>query len=106
MQARWTVIRGPEFAASTKACAMSPKRLSMHLTAIELNLERDPFSYSEAYSDESHRVLDTHDYFVHDGGACLTAFIVVHTKRLEVEISWIEAGSLPTSNDDFDDDEV
>lgn len=97
MLARWTVIHGPQFAESKKACTMTTKRLNMHVAAIELNLERDPFKYSEPYSDERHRVLDTHDYFTHEMGTCVTAFVTIHLERREVEINWIETGALPAS---------
>ncbi len=100
MQARWTVTYGPHFEESRKACKMSLKRLRLHLTALELNLERDPFKYSEPFSDENHRVLDTHDYFQHEGGAVLSAFVLLHPGGLEAEIQWIEAGPLPTESEE------
>lgn len=80
---------------------MAPRRLRLHLTAIELNLERDPYMYSEAFSDDRHRVLDTRDYFRHDRGRAVSAFVLLHPERLEAEIQWIEVGALPDGDDDL-----
>jgi hypothetical protein len=79
---------------------MAPKRLRLHLTAIELNLERDPFMYSEAFGDEFHRTLDTRDYFRHEGGRALSAFVVLYPKLREAQIQWIEVGALPEGGEE------
>jgi hypothetical protein len=105
MQARWQVTYGPEFEESKKACKMSPKRLKLHLTGIELSLERDPFLYSEAYGDELHRVIDTRDYFRDEGGVVLSAFVVLNRSVFVAEIKWIDVGPLPSGEDDDEDED-
>jgi len=102
--ARWTVTYGPDFAASKKACRASPGRIKLHLAAIELALERDPFRYSHAFSDEQHRMIRTND-FVDAGiefrdGFILTAFIVIDATRLTCEIKWIDMQPVPEEDDE------
>jgi hypothetical protein len=106
--ARWSVTYGPEFAASKKACRASRGRLKLHLAAIELALERDPFTYSHAYTDEFHRLIQTDD-FVDAGiefsdGFILTAFIVVDPQRLACTINWIDMQPIP--DEDLDDEDA
>jgi hypothetical protein len=102
MQARWTVTYGPQFADSKKACKMSKSRFDLHFAALKLELERDPFRYSEPYLDELHRAMDTHDFFVHEGGAALSAYVVLDPDQLEAEIQWVEAGPLPKADEEPD----
>lgn len=101
MLRRWTVSFGPEFAESKKACRASPGRMKLHLAALELNLERDPFHNSEAYGEPTHRVMETRDHF--DDGFVLSAFIVIDVEHFDVEVKWIDMRPLP---DDDDEDDV
>lgn len=87
MLPRWRVAYGPEFAQSKKAVDASPTRLKLHLDAIELALERDPFQYSQQYGEEHQRVISTDDF--HDG-FILTAFVTVRqTGGFVATIEWI-----------------
>jgi len=99
MQARWEVRYGPQFEESKQSCKMSRTRLQLHLVGLRLHLERDPLRYSEAFTDENHRVMDTADYFQDEGGVVLSAFVVLRPDELVAEIQWIEAGALPGEGD-------
>lgn len=99
MKRRWVVQYGPEYPESKRACRASPGRLKLHLAAIELNLERDPFGYSEPFEDESHRVIETTDYF--NDGFVLTAFVRL-CEGFIAQIMWVDMRPLP---DDGEEDE-
>lgn len=105
MLARWEVGYGPQFEESKQTCKMSKKALRLHLTALELHLERDPFSYSEAYTDENHRAMDTRDYFTDEGGRALTAFVTLFPSQMIARIEWIMVGRLPSGEEGLDEDE-
>jgi hypothetical protein len=44
--------------------------------------------------------MDTSDYFRDEGGAVLTAFVVLRPEQFIAEIEWIEAGPLPSENEE------
>lgn len=94
MKARWVVEYGPEFAQSKRACRLriGEFRLGVRLRAIKLNLERDPFLYSESYADDTQRVIETQDYM--DDGFVLTAFVKL-CAGFVARIMWIEMRDLP-----------
>ncbi len=101
MLARWTVRYGPEFEESKRACRgqVSPGRLKLHLAAMELNLERDPLTYTHQFLPENgaYRVLETKDYF--GDGFILTAYVVLR-EGLIAEVMWIDMRALPTPDDE------
>lgn len=104
MLARWTVTHGPQFADSKRRCRASTARLDLHLAAVKLKLERDPFQFSEAFIDDDHRVVETHDYIT--DGYAMSAFVVLDLEHLVAEIKWIEISSLPADDDEEEDDEA
>lgn len=101
MKRRWVVQYGPDYAESKRGCRgrASPERLKLHLAAIELNLKRDPFDYSEPFDDESHRIIETTDYF--NDGFVLTAFVRL-CEGFVAEIMWIDMRPLPDDAQDED----
>ena len=105
MLAQWEVRYGPQFEESKQTCKMSKKALRLHLTALELHLERDPFLYSEAYTDENHRAMDTQDYFTDEDGRALTAFVTLFPNQMVAQIEWIIAGPLPSGEEILDEDD-
>ena len=92
MLRRWVVKHGPEFADSKRACDVLPDRLKLHLDAVELDLERDPLRYSEAFAEDSRRVIETRDDF--GEGFILTAYVVLY-ENFTAELKWIETRPLP-----------
>lgn len=97
MKRRWVVQDGPEFAGSRDVCRgrVTPARLKLHLDAVRLNLERDPFEYSAPFSDEAHRVIETRDYF--NDGFVLTAYVRL-CQGFVAQIMWIDIR--PLSDDE------
>ena len=84
---------------------MSKSHLQLHLAALHVHLEHDPYKYSEAFDGENKRVMDTTDYFTDEGGRALSAFVVLDPTRHIAEIKWIEAGALPSGEDDEPDED-
>ncbi|HYM54160.1 MAG TPA: hypothetical protein VES97_02275 [Solirubrobacteraceae bacterium] len=88
---------GPEFANSKRACDVPPDRLTLHLNAAELNLERDPLRYSEAFADEARRVIETRDEV--GKGFIFTAYVVLY-EDFTAELKWIETRPLPEEEEE------
>jgi hypothetical protein len=99
MQARWTVSYGPQFAECKKKWRLRRARFDMHLAAIRLGLERDPYRLSTPFMSENDRVIESNDYV--DDGFIMTAFVQLDPNRFNAEVKWVELRPLPA--DDADD---
>jgi hypothetical protein len=102
MLARFRVERGPKFdesAAAIRRKKISPARLKLAIANAEVNFERDPFLYSEAFTDESHRVLASEDYAA---GYLFYIYATIDADQFVVTMQWVDVA--PLANDEADDD--
>jgi hypothetical protein len=93
MLRRWEVRLGGELAESRAACDVDEERIELALDAFKLGLERDPFRYSEAFADESRRVMQVRDDYA---GVMFTAYVVLYDGCVS-ELKWIDANPLDPS---------
>jgi hypothetical protein len=91
VQRRWEVDFGPQFAESKERCGMAHERLALHVNAFKLDLERDPFMYSEPFGDDARRVLQTTDFAE---GVVVTAYAILY-EDCTARLMWVEAHALP-----------
>lgn len=98
MLVRWTVAYGPEFEQCKRRWRLRRPRFDMHLAAIRLNLERDPYRYSTPFLSQNDRVIESVDYV--DDGFIMTAFVKLDPSRLVVEIKWVELRPIQDEDED------
>lgn len=90
MLRRWEVRLGGELEESRAACDAEDERIELALNAFKLGLERDPFRYSEAFADDSRRVMQARDDYA---GVMFTAYALLYNGCV-AELKWIEAHPL------------
>ena len=100
MLARWTVSYGPQFAECKKKWRARQAQFDMHLAAIRLGLERDPYRYSTPFLSENDRVIESDDHV--DDGFIMTAFVQLNPDTLGAEVKWVELRPLPADDADGD----
>jgi hypothetical protein len=98
--AKWRVEFGPEFDECQKKWRLRRARFDMHLAAIRLNLERDPFHYSTPFLSDEYRVIESVEY-VNDG-FIMTAYVRLDPKRFVAEIMWVELRTIPIEEEHDD----
>jgi hypothetical protein len=100
--AKWRVELAPEFDECKKTWRSRRARFDMHLAAIRLNLERDPFHYSTPFLTDGYRVIESVEY-VNDG-FIMTAYVRLHPDRFVAEIMWVELRTIPVEDEDEDEE--
>lgn len=100
MLARWSVTYGPEFEECRRKWRLRAPRFDMHLAAIRLGLERDPYRCSTPFASENHRVIESVDYVT--DGFVMTAFVLLSPDRWEAEVKWVELRELPDEDEGGD----
>jgi hypothetical protein len=79
--------RQGQFDESAGACGIPPERLKLHLDAMTLSLERDPFLYSAPFDGDSRRVIETTD--LHRRWVCAECLCRLYEGGLVVKCDWV-----------------